>query len=188
MPIGASFDAVLGAARAGAEWAWAMLYEDLAPSVLGYLRTRGAAEPEDLTGEVFLQVVRDLHRFQGDERRFRAWVLTIAHHRLLDDRRARARRPVEPLDPATGDLPDPGGDPVDRVLSTVEAARARRLIARLSPDQQDVLLLRTLGGMTVPEVARAIGKRPGAVKQLQRRAIAALRRELAREGVTLRPP
>lgn len=59
MPIDQSFDPVLHAARTGAEWARAMLYEDPAPSVLGYLRARGAAEPEDLTVEVFLQVVRD---------------------------------------------------------------------------------------------------------------------------------
>ncbi len=185
MAIGEAFGGVLAAARAGAEWAWTMLYEDLAPSVLGYLRVRGAAEPEDLTGEVFLQVVRDLHRFRGDERSFRAWVLTIAHHRLLDERRARARRPVEPLDPAAAEVPDPAAWTEERALSSVEAERVARLIARLSPDQQDVLLLRTLGGMTIEEVARAVGKRPGAVKQLQRRAIAALRRELQREGVTL---
>jgi len=185
MSVGESFEVTLAAARAGAEWAWTSIYSDLAPSVLGYLRTRGAPDPEDLTGEVFLEVVRDLPAFDGSERGFRAWVFTIAHHCLLDDRRARVRRPFEVMPDEGIDAPDPNSDIEDRVISSVEAERAYRVITRLSADQQDVVLLRTLGEMTVEEVAAALGKRPGAVKQLQRRAIARLRRELEREGVTL---
>lgn len=173
------------AARAGADWAWAAIYNDLAPSVLGYLRSRGAPDADDLTGELFLEVVRDLHTFDGSERGFRAWVFTIAHHRLLDDRRARARRPVEVAAQEGIDPPDAGGSTEDRILSSVEAERAMTLIARLTPDQQEVLLLRTLGEMTIEEVGKALGKRSGAVKQLQRRAIAALKRELEGERVTL---
>ncbi|HEY3019439.1 MAG TPA: sigma factor, partial [Solirubrobacteraceae bacterium] len=95
MPV-ESFDNVLQAARAGAEWAWERLYGALAPKVAGYLRANGAADPEDLTGEVFLQVVRGLERFSGDEHAFGAWVFTIAHRRLVDDLRRRSRRPVAP--------------------------------------------------------------------------------------------
>lgn len=185
MPIGESFEVTLAAARTGAEWAWTAIYNDLAPSVLGYLRARGAPDPEDLTGEVFLEIVRDLHAFDGPERGFRAWVFTIAHHCLLDDRRARVRRPFGVMADEGIDAPDANSDIEDRVLLSVEVGRACRLTARLSADQQDVLLLRTLGEMTIDEVARALGKRPGAVKQLQRRAIARLKRELEREGVTL---
>jgi RNA polymerase sigma-70 factor (ECF subfamily) len=185
MSLGQSFEMTLAAARTGAEWAWTAIYKDLVPSVLGYLRTRGAPDPEDLTGEVFLEIVRDLHAFDGSERGFRAWVFTIAHHCLLDERRARVRRPLEVMSDEAIDAPDANSAIEDQVLSSVEAERAYRLIARLSADQQDVLLLRTLGEMTIEEVATALGKRPGAVKQLQRRAIARLNRELEREGVTL---
>ena len=66
--LGENFPGTLAAARIGSEWAWTGIYRDLAPAVLGYLRARRAHEPEDLTGEVFLQVVRDLPRFQGGER------------------------------------------------------------------------------------------------------------------------
>ena len=90
--LGDSFLTVIAAARSGAEWAWATLYRELAPSIRGYLRFRGAEEPDDLLGEVLLQLVRDLDAFDGDERAFRAWVFTIAHHRLLDDRRRQVRR------------------------------------------------------------------------------------------------
>jgi RNA polymerase sigma-70 factor, ECF subfamily len=96
MSPGRPFASILAAARTGAEWAWAEIYADLAPSVLGYLRARGVAEPEDLTGEVFVQVVRSLPDFDGDREAFRAWAFTIAYHRLVDARRHSARRPVEP--------------------------------------------------------------------------------------------
>jgi len=181
---GVLFHRTLEAARAGAEWAWASIYRELAPVVLGYLRKRGAEDPENLTGEVFVQVVRDLHRFTGDERAFRAWVFVIAHHRLLDDGRRRARRPVEPRpDVVESEAGSRGAD--EEALEDVAAERVRRLIERLAPDQRDVLLLRVLGGLTVPEVAQALGKTPGAVKALQRRGLKAVERGLAQEGVSL---
>jgi DNA-directed RNA polymerase specialized sigma24 family protein len=71
--LGTQFPEVLAAARTGAEWAWISIYRDLSPVVLGYLRARRATEPEDLLGEVFLQVARDLPAFDGSERDFRAW-------------------------------------------------------------------------------------------------------------------
>ncbi|MER3453471.1 MAG: hypothetical protein C4344_07565, partial [Acidimicrobiia bacterium] len=60
--------------------------------MLGYLRAQGAREPEDLLGEVFLQVTRYLPRFRGDATDLRRWVFTIARHRLVDDQRRRARQ------------------------------------------------------------------------------------------------
>ena len=59
------------------------------------------------------------------------------------------------------------------------------MLAGLSEGQRAVLLLRVIGDLSVDEVARAIGKRPGAVKQLQRRGLAAAQRQLAERGVTL---
>jgi RNA polymerase sigma-70 factor (ECF subfamily) len=73
-PFGESFQDLLEAARAGGEWAWTLIYRDLAPTVLGYLRAEGAHEPEDLLCEVFLHVVRGINTFEGDEDGFRSWV------------------------------------------------------------------------------------------------------------------
>lgn len=182
--LGSSFDSVLSAARAGGEWAWARIYDDLAPVVAGYLRARGAREPEDLLGEVFLQVVRDLSGFDGHEGEFRSWVFTIAHHRLLDDVRQRARRPLELMAPEDMGEALGLGDTEQEALGRLGARRVRELLARLSPDQQDVLLLRVLGDLATDDIARIVGKRPGAVKALQRRGLAALRREISREGVS----
>ncbi|MBA3422808.1 MAG: sigma-70 family RNA polymerase sigma factor [Thermoleophilaceae bacterium] len=176
---GEAFRAVLVAARSGSEWAWASLYRDLAPRVLAYLRARGAVEPEDVAGEVFLQAVRDIGRFEGDERAFRAWLLTIAHHRLLDASRHRARRPVDAVSDEVLHDRGPTGDVEDDAFRELDMATVRGLVARLSPDQQSVLLLRIVGDLTVEEVARVVGKRRGAVKALQRRGLAALELELS---------
>ena len=183
--LGEDFDQVLIAARGGAEWAWSLIYGDLSTSVIGYLRARGAFEPEDVAAEVFLQVVRDLHSFDGHESDFRPWVFSIAHHRLLDDARYRSRRPVEAASAEVLAEVAPVADPQDEALTAVTVSKVKALIQRLPEDQQNVLLLRLLGQMTVTEVAQALRKRPGAVKALQRRALAALDRMISREGVTL---
>ena len=184
MALATRFEGLLAAARTGAAWAWDELYRELSPGVLGYLRARGAPEPEDVLGDVFLQVVRDLPRFTGGERELRAWVFTIAHHRLLDDVRGRRRRPVEPAGAEVGaDVVSASAD--DEALEAVADQRVRDVLARLSDDQHAVLLLRIVGDLTVEEVARILGKRVGAVKALQRRGLAAARRELEVEGVTL---
>src|SRR3954462_2970118 len=100
MRTGLPFDDVLVAAPAGAGWAFEVLYRDLAPSVTGYLRLHGAAEPDDLASETFLGVFTGLAGFRGDEAGLRAWVVTIAHRRLLDDwRRARGGPPLPPPPP-----------------------------------------------------------------------------------------
>jgi RNA polymerase sigma-70 factor (ECF subfamily) len=182
MALAPSFASVLAAARMGAAWAWTSIYRELAPPVLGYLRGQGSPEAEDLTGEVFLQVVRDLSKFDGDEAAFRAWVFTIAHHRLLDNRRYSSRRPVDPAPDEVLEDRAPQGDTEDEALEKLAATRVRELIGRLSPDQRNVLLLRILGGLTVEEVARVTGKRQGAVKALQRRGLAALGREISNEA------
>lgn len=130
MAFGEAFPSVLLAARVGAEWAWTALYRDLAPPVLGYLRGTGAADPEDLTGEVFLRVVRDLARFEGGEADFRSWIFTIAHHRLLDQRRSRSRRPEDlaPADEVAGRVA--GGDVEGEALERLATAEVRRVIER----------------------------------------------------------
>ena len=182
MTLGQAFGSVLIAARAGAEWAWAELYDDLAPLVLGYLRGRGAAEPEDLTGEVFLHMVRDVGSFEGTERDFRSWTLSIAHHRLLDDIRYRKRRPAEPAGEEV-ERQTVGGDVETEALSSLGSDRVVRIIQTLSPNQRDVLLLRMLADLTIEEIAGILDKRPGAVKALQRRGLANLRKKISQQGV-----
>ena len=182
--VGEPFETVLAAAQAGASWAAERLWTSLAPKVAGYLRIQGAADPDDLTSEVFLGVFRSLGTFSGTEDQFRSWVFTIAHRRLTDDRRRTARRPP----PAWGLQPDVGPPATSAehdALCQLSTERVRVLCERLVPDQRDVLLLRLLGGLTVDEVAAALGKSQGAVKALQRRAVVAARKIVDQEGVPL---
>lgn len=180
---GDEFQSTITAARAGAEWAWRALYADLAPPILRYVRGRGAPEPEDLTGDVFVQVVAKISQFEGEAEDFRAWVFTIARHRLIDGARSRSRRPVEPV---TDEILEASGGSVNPELETLDrlaAGELRTAIGQLSPDQQDVVLLRLVAGLSISEVAAALGKKPGAIKALQMRGVAALRRNLP-EGVS----
>lgn len=181
-----SIDAeVLERARAGDARAWETIYDDLSSPLLAYLRLRGGADPEDLMSECFLQLVRDLDSFSGSPRDFRAWAFTVAHHRLLDDVRRRARRPVEPVPLEALDAAAAGGNTETEALSSLTMRRIERAIRRLTPDQGEVLALRLFGQLTVEETAQVMGKRAGAVKALQRRGLAALQKEISKEGVTL---
>jgi RNA polymerase sigma-70 factor (ECF subfamily) len=171
------FDDVLRAARAGAEWAWARIYAELAPKIVGYLRAHGAADPEDVAGEVFLQVVRGLPGFSGGKGEFLAWTFTIAHRRLVDDLRRRRRRPVEAAPAhAVESAAGAGGDVREDAEARIADAAVRAAIDELPRDQRSVVLLRIIGDLTIDEIARVVGKRPGAVKALQRRGLRRLER------------
>ena len=178
--LGEEFTSVLAGAQSGAEWAWRRLYESVAGQVIGYLRLRGAREPEDLLGEVFVQVARNLGTFEGDERGFRAWVFTVAHHRLVDERRYYSRRPVGAIDAQE----QPGGNVEEEALRVIGDQGVRKMLALLSSDQRDVLLLRLLGGLSVAETADALGKKPGAIKALHHRGIKTLRSRAEQSAVT----
>lgn len=178
MPLGGPFEQVLAAARIGADWAWEEIYRDLAPVVLGYLRGQNAPDPEGLAGETFLQVVRDLHTFDGDEERFRSWVFTIAHHRMIDARRRAKRRPFDPTPHEDLARESPVVHAEEDVLGALAGEELGGLIDELTDDQRAVILLRVVADLSIEETAATLGKSQGAVKQLQKRGLAALRRRI----------
>jgi RNA polymerase sigma factor (sigma-70 family) len=182
VPIGDTFEATLRAAKSGMDWAWAALYRELAGPITGYLASRGASEPEDLASETFLQVSRNIHGFEGDESSFRSWVFVIAHRRLLDARRSQGRRPdINSIDRVEE---RPGGDVETEALDRLVTGEIETLMAKLTDDQRDVLALRIIANLTLEETARVVGKRVGAVKATQRRALIALRAHLDVDGVS----
>lgn len=184
MNSGLDFPSVLVAARAGAEWAWTKLYRDLAPSLLRYFRCYSADRAEDLLGEVFLQVVRDLPGFSGGEEQFRAWAFTIARRRLVDEWRRQGRRREEPR---SDELPE-GSTPADEVeqdvLARLSERRVRAVLARLTPAQRDVLFLRLIAGLSIEQTAQVLGNTPGGVKSLQNRGLQAISRNFPEEAVS----
>jgi RNA polymerase sigma-70 factor (ECF subfamily) len=178
-----AFSEILDAAKSGAEWAWEDLYRELAGPVTAYLRSRGAADPDDVASETFLQVARNIKTFDGDYESFRSWIFVIAHRRLLDSRRAISRRPKTVSDDARLYVV-PDVQQVDaEAMDLISTARMEELFDRLTENQRDVLALRVIGDLTVEQTADALGKRVGAVKALQRRALASLRRVMSESGV-----
>ena len=98
-------EVVVRAACSGAPWALERVWTELSPAVYGYLASQGCRDAEDVTSDVFVHVFRGLPGFSGSWASLRSWVFTIAHHRLIDDRRRRNVRVVEPA----GDFSDDGG-------------------------------------------------------------------------------
>lgn len=143
------------------------VYRSLAPAVLGYLRAERAADAEDLLGEVFVHVVKDLARFRGDDAALRRWVFTLAHHRLVDERRRSRRRPVLSSAPVP-ELPVIDALPIPADPQLLGA------LTRLTPEQREVVALRFVADLPIEAVATLTRRSPGAVKALQHRALGAL--------------
>lgn len=172
------------AAKDGAAWAWESIYSEYAGYVNGYLRRRGAVDPDDLTAEVFFQVARDIHRFKGDETTFRSWLFVIAHRRLIDDRRSAARKP-DTVDEDSRELETEGGDVEKEVMEQLAQSWVEDLLTKLTEDQRHVLALRIIADLTLEETAEVLNKRVTAVKALQRRALQSIQRMIAEEGQSL---
>ena len=185
MSFGEAFESVLHAAQAGGEWAFARLYDEYNPRLLRYFAARAPAAAEDLASDTWLGAARGLAAFDGDETKFRSWLFTIAHRRLADH--WAASRPGRAGPVPTADLDGlPAVDDPERTVVEAHSARAavQRIAAILSPDQAEIVLLRLLGGLDVDQVAEVVGKRPGAVRVMQHRALRKLAREISLEEVT----
>jgi RNA polymerase sigma factor (sigma-70 family) len=163
------------AAKAGCAASFERIYRQLAGQVASYLRWHRASDPDGLTNDVFAQVHRNLAGFEGDEHGFRSWLFTIAHHRMIDDRRRASRQPQFQGD-AGVDESLGCGDVEEDAFAAMARDRVLDLLAVLSQDQREVVLLRIVADLSVEEVAGMLGKSEGAIKALQHRAIAALRR------------
>jgi RNA polymerase sigma-70 factor, ECF subfamily len=182
--IGAAFGVTLASAQAGDEAAFACIFRDVQPALLRYLRMI-APDPDDVAGDTWLQVVAGLGRFRGDEQAFRAWLFTIARHRAADAGRTRVRRPAVPLDlndAAQQQLTSP--DAADQALEAASTRAAIALIASLPQDQAEIIMLRVVVGLEAGDVARIVGKTPGAVRVAAHRGLRRLARQADRAGVT----
>ena len=164
-------------ARSGDGEALSELWTRYAPAVAAYLRAHGVRDADDLTSEVFLAVFARIRRFRGGDDDLRTFIFSVAHHRWVDDVRRRARRgDAVPYDAGADPRSVPSAEA--DVLQSLDALRARELVAALPPDQREVMLLRFFGDLTLEQTASALGKRLEAVKALQHRALARLRKIL----------
>jgi len=169
--IGPEFPHILAAAQEGAQWAWAQLYHSVALQLAGFARAKGAPDPEDVVGDVFHDIARNIHTFDGTESNFRSWVFTIAHNRLVDQWRQAAKRQDEPLlgvaAAASAEL---------EAMRSSTAGAAFDALASLTEAQRTVMLLRTVADLSLEQVAEVMGTNANAVKALQHRAVQRLRK------------
>jgi RNA polymerase sigma-70 factor (ECF subfamily) len=159
-------------ARHGDETAFCHLYRALTPELLRYAAVLAGQDAEDVVADTWLQLSRDLHRFQGDQAAFRRFALTVTRNRARDLMRHRKRRVQETSLPLT-ELPEPGlagtggrhhgRDVAEIVGSRLSEREAVARIARLPRTQAEAVLLRVVLDMDNRSAAAVLGRRPGSV-------------------------
>jgi RNA polymerase sigma-70 factor, ECF subfamily len=165
---------VVEAAGRGEHWALTLLFRAYQPPLLRYLRAQAGSAAEDLASEVWIGASRGLANFTGDATAFRGWLFTIARRRLIDHRRRQARQRTDAVETERLDTVEWGTDldPASTVLARLGAQGAiDELIADLTPEQAEAVLLRVVAGLPVAEVAAIMQRPPGTVRVLCHRAL-----------------
>jgi RNA polymerase sigma-70 factor, ECF subfamily len=170
------------AARRGDEAAFRVLYREVQPGLLRYLRGLVAPQDaEDIASEAWLQIARDIRTFRDEGAGFRGWAATIARHRAMDHLRYTQRRPVAAM--SADVLVDVPGhaDTADQAVTATATDAAIAFIATLPADQAEAVLLRVVMGLDTGAVARVMGKRPGAIRTATWRGLRRLAEQLGHE-------
>ena len=177
----ADLSAAVRAARDGDEAAFRLLYREVQPGLLRYLRGLvGTQDAEDIAAESWLHIARDIRSFRDEGAGFRGWAATVARHRAMDHLRRVQRRPVAAhTTEVLADLPD-HADTADQAITAAATDATVAFIATLPRDQAEVVLLRVVMGLDAPAVARVTGKRPGAVRTATWRGLRTLGERLDR--------
>ena len=183
--IGDGFEAVLRAAQEGSGEAFSRLWRDGNPGLLRYLRVIVPGAAEDVAADTWVQVVRGLAAFRGEEHEWRAWLFTTARRRAIDERRRRLRRSAAPLTEVTPERLPVSPDAADVAIEHFATRSVMALVAELPPLQAEVILLRVVAGLDNEAVARLTGRSPGAVRVAAHRGLRRRAQILAEAGVTL---
>lgn len=180
---GDEFDRVVAAARDGDGQAFAQLYESMNRRILAFLSYRGATDPEGMVNDVFLKVFTKLETFDGNQTQFTAWVFKIARNTLIDESRARSRRVEETSLQDSYEVTRWSGDVETDAIDQMSIAGVLQHLEALTPEQRDVIVMRVASDLTIEAIAQILGKRVGAVKAMQRRALRSLARSFDGEAV-----
>jgi RNA polymerase sigma-70 factor (ECF subfamily) len=162
-------------ASKGETAAFGLLYDRHVDAIYRYVyyRVRDDAEAEDLTSDVFMRALKAMPRYEPRQA-FLAWLYRIARNAVID-RARRGKRQVSYEDALEHPTPDQIVDPDDLLLQGAESSALRAALTKLTPLQQEVVVLRFLEGFSTQEIAKIVGKREGTVRGIQFRAIGALR-------------
>lgn len=183
MPLD-DFTDCLARAQSGEAAAFAEIWRTFQPRLLRYLSLLAPGQAEDVASETWLQVVKGLARFTGDEDAFGAWLFTVARHRAVDEGRRNGRRPETPVaDTATAAPPDQVPDVAETAMERMSTEAAMALIAHLPRDQAEVVALRVIAGLDVAVVADLLGRTPGSVRVTAHRGLRRLAAIVSERGL-----
>jgi RNA polymerase sigma-70 factor (ECF subfamily) len=160
----------------------AELYETHFDRVARYIAVRIGSidEAEDLASEVFVRALRSVERYRETGAPMEAWIFKIAHNLTVDHLRSKGRKPsLVPLE--EDDPPDSQDNPGEKLEHQEELRQLQKAMAQLTEAQRQVLALRFGSGMTSEQVAEIMGKKPGAVREMQSAGIKRLRQILSNE-------
>lgn len=184
-----SLTALVTQAQDGDEAAFRWLYRSLTPELTRYAQVIVGQDAEDVVAEAWLQITRDLIRFEGDGPAFRRFTLAVARNRARDLLRRRGRR-VEEIAQPTSELPEPRtppGSPGSSEADTAETVGARLAaqelmarVAELPRPQAEAVVLRVVFDLDTKSAAEILGKRPGAVAMALSRGLKGLARQWER--------
>jgi len=122
-----------------------------------------------------------MHKAHGGEAGLRSLIFSIAHARAVDSFRHKGRAPVTIAYVAEAD-DRVEASAEDRVVESIGQSSIVQLVERLNPEQREVILLRIVADLPLESVATIMGKSVGSIKQLQRRALIALKNHVATSG------
>ncbi len=161
--------------------ALAELYDQFSPGIYRYaLRLLGDKSlAEDCVSETFSRLLAGLRNGKGPDQYVQAYLYRIAHNWITDIYRRRPP-PTLPLRPEL--LMDADLEPFQETARRMEQEQVRTALAYLTPEQRQVIVLKYLEDLPHEEIARALDKPVGAIKALQHRGLAALRRLLERQS------
>jgi RNA polymerase sigma-70 factor (ECF subfamily) len=170
---------------------FADLYENFFGLVYSYVvrRVHSRPEAEDLTAEVFHRALKSLPHFKWTGAPFAAWLFRIASNMIADRAKRAAREENSSLNPRSEPIELPSSDAQSQQTELEHYERSAnllRLVEELPEDQRRVLIMRFLEDQSLRDIAEALGRSEGAIKQLQFRALQNLRKELTTEGTEKR--
>jgi RNA polymerase sigma-70 factor (ECF subfamily) len=144
-----------------------------------YYHVRHVATAEDLAAEVFARMLARMAKGRGPKRHLRAWLYRVAHNLIVDESRRRVHRDHEPLEEG---MASSEPDTETQVQTSILWQAAWEALGELTTKQRAVIVLRYLEGQGNAEIARVVRMSVGAVKALQHRGLASMRRHLERTG------
>ena len=179
----ARVEALVELAQGGDVEAFGLLYERSVDVVYRYVlvRTGDRQLSEDITSETFLRALRNIGSFQWQGRDITAWFITIARNLVIDHGKS-ARFRLEITTDELFDRPLEQDTPEEHVLRRHRDLDLVEALRNLTSDQAECVVLRFMEGLSIAECAFVLGREENAVKQLQLRAIRALRKGLNRAG------